>query len=692
MASETELAALADALRNAAQASDAMAGSNRSAAAEQSRATQAAKDFGNAIGQTPAVLGRFAAGLARGNTEFTQFNGMIDLAANAAAGLARNIPILGGIFEGAIRAAAESSKFLTEQLNEVNNSFREFGRVGALGSQSMQGLVDQLNRSGLSLQSYRKLIIANSEALASMSGIVSAGADKFSSAVGELVADSSEAGMELRRLGFNADTMGEAAMAFISRETRLGRTQAMTAQELAAGTAKYAKELDMLSKLTGQSRETLQRSQDEAMADARYRATIFKLDRTTRDRLINFQSMFKDAGMRKALRDLMSGTAANSQQAQQMLAATGGAAQDIVNRLKSGAISESQAREELQQAYQGLGESVADIASQGVDTFGNFATSADFMNENIVGAADQASKAQDDQTKKTDELTENVIRASRAMELFAQGMNQLATQTLPYVAAVLKGTMDNIAGLMKKIPGLEGYVPPAWNQIGAGAAAPAAGGAANPPRPNTTPGGAASGMARPQAMAPGGADAFANINLRSQEAVAGGNVDPRLISWAEEIQRMYPGTQFTAFNDQYHQRNRPNSKHTQGLAVDFVVPGMTAGNRELGEQIVQQVRALGFANVQDRYNNFVSGLDTGYHFHAEAPGAARGGVLSGPSSGYAATLHGTEAVVPLPDGRSIPVQNIDSAGNEQQLDRLDTLITVMREQVGATKKLLQYAS
>jgi hypothetical protein len=72
--------------------------------------------------------------------------------------------------------------------------------------------------------------------------------------------------------------------------------------------------------------------------------------------------------------------------------------------------------------------------------------------------------------------------------------------------------------------------------------------------------------------------------------------------------------------------------------------------------------------------------------------AATGGILSGPRSGYAATLHGTEAVVPLPDGRSIPVQNVDSGGSTQQLDRLDTIINVMRDQVSATKKLIQYAS
>jgi len=40
---------------------------------------------------------------------------------------------------------------------------------------------------------------------------------------------------------------------------------------------------------------------------------------------------------------------------------------------------------------------------------------------------------------------------------------------------------------------------------------------------------------------------------------------------------------------------------------------------------------------------------------------AKGGVVSGPKSGYPAELHGTEAVVPLPDGRTIPV-TIQSAG------------------------------
>ena len=44
------------------------------------------------------------------------------------------------------------------------------------------------------------------------------------------------------------------------------------------------------------------------------------------------------------------------------------------------------------------------------------------------------------------------------------------------------------------------------------------------------------------------------------------------------------------------------------------------------------------------------------HIPNTTGGYSRGGVAKGPMSGYPAILHGNEAVVPLPDGRTIPVE------------------------------------
>jgi hypothetical protein len=79
------------------------------------------------------------------------------------------------------------------------------------------------------------------------------------------------------------------------------------------------------------------------------------------------------------------------------------------------------------------------------------------------------------------------------------------------------------------------------------------------------------------------------------------------------------------------------------------------------------------------------------------PQAAMGGILSGPRSGYSATLHGTEAVVPLPDGKTIPVNMPDLSGvlNDQSellsgvLSTLDSIVKNMENQVSVSKKILQ---
>ena len=77
---------------------------------------------------------------------------------------------------------------------------------------------------------------------------------------------------------------------------------------------------------------------------------------------------------------------------------------------------------------------------------------------------------------------------------------------------------------------------------------------------------------------------------------------------------------------------------------------------------------------------------------------AKGGIASGPKSGYKAMLHGTEAVVPLPDGKKIPVNMQESSNGSMskqidmmgaQLMRLDEMVTLMRRQVGTGDKLLR---
>ena len=73
-------------------------------------------------------------------------------------------------------------------------------------------------------------------------------------------------------------------------------------------------------------------------------------------------------------------------------------------------------------------------------------------------------------------------------------------------------------------------------------------------------------------------------------------------------------------------------------------------------------------------------------------GKAAGGISRGPVSGYSETLHGTEAVVPLPDGRSIPVSMDSSsitAAVNQQSGILAEILRAMQNNNSLTSQIVQ---
>jgi hypothetical protein len=139
-----------------------------------------------------------------------------------------------------------------------------------------------------------------------------------------------------------------------------------------------------------------------------------------------------------------------------------------------------------------------------------------------------------------------------------------------------------------------------------------------------------------------------------------------------------------------------DSLHLRGLAAD------------LGSATVRDLQSRGLLEQFGfRVGDYPG--STGSHIYRQ------GGIAMGPDSGYMATLHGREAVVPLPDGRSIPVelqpgaldpamdrmgQRIESAlrdsmNNDRSSAALEStlqeVVRVMRDQLTISQKMLQAA-
>lgn len=689
------------------------------------------KELKTVPGQVARGLGGFAKSVGQGDTSFKSLNTVVDIAASAMAGLAKTIPYAGEGLAAGIKATAEASKFMLEQMDQSTKAFNDLSKVGALTATGMSGLQKQFITSGLQLNTFVKQISENSVALARFRGLTGEGAEDFAKITGELTRGTDDS---LRQLGFSAEEIGTSVGAFVTQQTRLGRSQAMTNAELIDGSKRYAYELDSLSKVTGLSRDAIQKQQDAALSESRFRASINSLNKEQQDGLIRLQTVMSGFGQElgQGTRDLVSG-AANTDAARKLMADTGGAAADIIARLKEGNIDAQQAQVEMQKAVQNnlkAAEGYSQYVDGAAGVYSNFANKADFAAAKVDESGNIAKKTQKEQTSGADDLTNSTVKAQKSMEGLNIEIQKLGFTFLPKAADAVAGMTKSMEMFVKYVNKTIGAKLDEDSTAKAGAASSASPSTAdtlNQGHGNTAEDDATlqnspaykaeqeklkkSAGATPGVQPSTGAPAAptGKITTANQQDLAtrglrikqgdvqapGEEISEDLIALAERVQAGVPGFQhFTGFNDRFHNEKSPSSRHTKGLAMDFVLAQHPS--KEEGVKIADMLRQMGATYVQDEYNN-ASSKSTGGHIHAEVS-AAKGAILSGPTSGYKPnlTMHGTEAIVPLDNAKaaaSIPgIGGMDPGLMMAQLDKLDEMVSVLKSQLGVSEKLLKYQS
>jgi hypothetical protein len=666
--------------------------------------------------QIAAGMGSFALQVGQGDTNFKSLNKVVDVASDALAGMAKAIPFAGEAVAAGLKAAAEGAKFMLDQMDQTTKAFNDLGRVGALTASGMSGLQKQFVQSGLTLNSFSKIVGENSIAMARFRGMTGDGAEEFTKITGALT----QGDMSLRRIGMSADQIGESTAAFVTQQTRLGRSQAANTNDLISGTKQYALELDTLSKITGQSREAIQKQQDAVLSESRFRANYEELMAQGRTKeaksLMDLQTRMNTFGaeMGQGTRDLISG-AANTDAARKMMASTGGAAQDIIMRLKDGSIDQNQAQIELQQAMRRNRDAQmqnAKFVDRAASAYQDFSQVADFTNADFSEGFEKARKTQDAQLKGQDKLTEDTVKAQANMEQMNREIQKLGFTFLPNAATAVNKMTETMKKFVQyvneKVLGEAAGAAPA-GPAGIGGEFGGAGGGSGNAAVDAAVGAVGSDAeiaAARKSVAAGGSTTGGTVTAGQQDLAKmglkmkqgdvqaeGASISGNLIDLAKKVQSSIPGfSYFSGFNDRFHNENSPASKHTQGLAMDFALAQKPS--KEEGARIVDMLKQMGAVSAIDEYNS-PSAKATGGHIHAQVS-AAGGAILSGPKSGYTPNLvmHGTEAVVPL---NSTPSQGASGLGMnsemmQQQLDRLDDLVSVMKSQLDVSTKIMRYSS
>jgi len=409
-------------------------------------------------------LGSFAVNVGKGDTSFKSLNSVVDIASNALSGMAKAIPYAGEALAAGIKATAEASKFMLEQLDQTTKAFNDLSKVGALTEAGMSGLQKQFITSGLTLGSFTKQIGDNAQALARFKGMAGDGADAFSEIAGKLTRGGDDS---LRRLGMSADEIGESTAAYVTQQTRLGLAQGRSNAELAAGTKAYAIELDALQKVTGLSREAIQKQQDAALSEARFRANYDDLIAQGKEKeakqLMKLQTQISAIGPEagQGVRDLLSG--AGTDAAKKLMASTGGAAQQILDRVKSGQIDSTQAAIELQNAMRGSANAArnnAKYVDKNSSAYLDYSQQSDIVNAKIINGELVRDRQAKQMTKGQDALTDTTVDAEKSLQGMNIEMQRLGFTFLPQassaVAAMTKSMNKFIEFVNEKIGGAVG--------------------------------------------------------------------------------------------------------------------------------------------------------------------------------------------------------------------------------------------
>jgi hypothetical protein len=240
------------------------------------------------LGQTSKSLKELGQSAYDGKLGVTQFNQGIDAMAGAlgaaVAALGFLLPATKAIQAGlallglGIAGASKAFKMVNEQSEALFKTYQDLSKTGQAAAGGMTEVFNNMQKFGYGIKELDQmtaLLKENSVALAAFGGTAAAGSKAFADAASEI--QRSDIGKTFQLMGKTPDELNKGTAMYIKTQQQLGIQSGSINKNLSDGSAKYIMQLDLLSKLTGESAEALQAKQEEALAEEAYNQTIYEL-------------------------------------------------------------------------------------------------------------------------------------------------------------------------------------------------------------------------------------------------------------------------------------------------------------------------------------------------------------------------------------------------------------------------------
>jgi hypothetical protein len=607
---------------------------------------------------------------------------------------------------------------VNKQADALFKSYKDISRAGVVGAGGMKEVYTNMQRFGYTIDElgeFGALMKSNSEVLAKFGGTAFNGAEQFANLADQI--QHSDIGKNLMLMGVSVDEINKGAAGFLKQQTNLGRNSAGMQKTLATETAKYLENLEAVSRLTGQDRETLQKKQQDAQTEQQFAAKQYelrqKVDNTSGEERLAAQKELdklnylneKTNGEQRL--NLIRAYAGDAAAAGNLFTAMPGVFEmmrdsskdqfDVIAKMTQNA---DRNINQLNKTYQfGFGEA----------TFGKFTEMTQLVSQYGGKSAEQMREqfeASRKNTKTIDDATKTQVDVERAQRNASNNMQDFLNLGINPVTKAMSILADVVEGLTNMLPGAgrarerakekelnrQGKTSARQDQVAAVEAGSTLGDLGTA---QLTPAEQAASMG-PPSSAMGGPPPISALDFIKFTGGTGSeehfkklqpNVQSAFLQMAQEYnsltgKKLQVNSAFRSPDEQANVNSGTNPKAAPGMSLHNIGRALDIQSAQVADLASQGLLGkFGFKTL------------AGDPPHISM---ADGGILSGPRSGYQPnlTMHGTEAVVPLPDGRSIPVSsNADSSGMmSAQLDKLDELISVMKSQLSVSNKLLSYSS
>ena len=656
--------------------------------------------------------------------------------------LARLLVIGLGKLVGAVGGAA---KVALEQSDATYAAFTQLSRAGAIGAEGSEGLATAAQRAGynlLELGDVVEKITSIAPQLALLGGTVSEGANTIHAMNAEMY----KMGETMQRLGIGPEEQRAFVIQFTKQQIAMGRQMVNQFDASGQAIKNFVLESEALTRITGQQRQQQQETLERAMSNEAFGATILKLQNNRQgdiaNQLVFVQKMLGGFSeeVQAGAADMAGNRGLISKEASKVNQATLGEYQRFVQKIYAGQFkNDAELTQGFEQVLQGMNQfySATGENSAGLKTLSeyqikqtDFARAQAMMNQGISRSYNKANAELFGLTEGTNDLTAAQAKQAQLQRQLTTNLQALTQTAVPAAVDGLNATAEAANAAAEAVLGLVGQTseqrarrntPNVPGMPGMGGNAP---GGATGPFNRMTPGDPFASFSPEQLKK---VEQLRNLiaQVESERGGESGSGYTKLVGGKdqsnltemtlEQVQalqqemkrqgssgavgryQVIPDT-LKMVIDQMRDVDIKKQKFDQAFQ-DKVANMLIArrgyktyaddpNNRAVKEQVLRELAkewkglpnqpGMAAGKPTDEHGN-----KAGIGWNEAIDSFANGGIAKMPNSGRLANLHGTEAVVPLPDGRTIPVVikndfsdlRENAQGQPIDMDQLTRIIT-----------------